>query len=99
MINLADNELLLRCSCHSSEHVAWLIHEPDDSRDDDSWYLSVTLDHFPFWKRLRIGLRYVFAPLSLKYGMTAELVLRSEDVDRLAAFISKRRNQFKTETL
>ena len=68
-------------------HVAWLVHEPDDSRgnnlkgEQDDWYLTVMLDHFPFWKRLSTGLRYIFAPLSLKYGMTAELVLRSEDIE------------------
>ena len=77
MINLADNELLIWCSCHSNDHLAWLID------DDDCWYLSMTLDHFSFWKRIRKGLRYVFAPLSLKFGMSTELVLRSEDVDRV----------------
>ena len=97
MINVADNEILLRCSCHSIDHIAWLIHEPDDSRgnnlkgEQDDWYLSVMLDYFPFWKRLTTGLRYIFAPLSLNYGMTAELVLRTEDIDRLVEFIEKRR--------
>lgn len=96
-INVAENELLMRCSCHSAEHIAWLIHDPWESRDsnlkaaDDDWYLSVMLDHFSFWKRLRTALRYVFAPQTIKYGMTAELVLRNEDVDRLAEFITKRR--------
>lgn len=96
MINLADNELLLRCSCNSHEHIAFLIHEPDDSRgnnlkgEHDDWYLSVMLDHFPFWKRLRKGLQYIFRPGSIRYGMTAELVLRSEDMDRIAKFIGAR---------
>ena len=50
MINVRDNELLMRCSCWSSSHIAWLIHEPTEERGnnlkgiDDDWYLSVTLD-------------------------------------------------------
>lgn len=97
MINVAENELLMRCSCHSAEHIAWLIHEPDDDRGNnlkgerDDWYLSVMLDHFPFWKRFRKGFRYIFAPQTIKYGMTAELVLRTEDIDKLYEFILIRR--------
>jgi len=94
---IADNEFLMRCACFSSDHYAWLIHEPDDSRGnnlkgvDDDWYLSVSLAHFGFWKRVRKALRYIFSPLSLKYGMTAEIVLRTEDIDKLAEFICMRR--------
>ena len=97
MINVADNELLIRCSCHSADHQAWLIHDPDDARgnnikgENDDWYLSVMLDYFSFWKRVRTGFRYVFAPHTIKYGMTAELVLRSEDVDKISEFIQRRR--------
>ena len=97
MINVADNELLMRCSCHSADHIAWLIHEPDESRgnnlkgEHDDWYLSVMLDHFSFWKRVRMGFRYIFAPQTIKYGMTAELVLRTEDIDKLYEFILIRR--------
>lgn len=97
MINVAENELLLRCSCHSAEHIAFLIHDPDETRgnnlkgENDDWYLSVMLDHFTFWKRVRTAFRYVFAPQSIKYGMTAELVLRTEDIDKIAEFICVRR--------
>lgn len=87
----------MRCSCHSADHIAWLIHEPDDSRgnnlkgEHDDWYLSVMLDHFALWKRVRMAFRYVFAPHTIKYGMTAELVLRTEDIDKLYEFILLRR--------
>jgi hypothetical protein len=97
VINVAENELLMRCSCHSAEHIAWLIHDPDESRgnnlkgEHDDWYLSVMLDHFSFWKRVRKAFRYVFAPQTIKYGMTAELVLRTEDIDKLYEFILVRR--------
>jgi hypothetical protein len=96
MINVRDNELLMRCSCWSSSHIAWLIHEPTEERGnnlkgiDDDWYLSVTLDNFSFWKRVRLAFRYIFTPLSIQYGMTAELVLKNEDIKRLYGFISRR---------
>lgn len=96
-VNIEDNELLLRCACHTTEHLAFLIHEPDDSRGnnlkgvDDDWYLSVMLCHYGFWKRVGKAFQYVFWPRSIKYGMTSEIILRSEDVDRLAEFIQKRR--------
>jgi hypothetical protein len=99
VINVAENELLMRCSCHSPEHIAWLIHDPDSDRENnlkgehDDWYLSVMLDHFPFWKRVRKAFQYIFAPHSIRYGMTAELVLRTEDVDKLCEFIRIRRGQ------
>lgn len=97
MINVAENELLLRCSCGSPEHIAWLIHDPDDDRgnkikaEQDDWYLSVMLDHFAFLKRVRTAFRYVFAPHTIKYGMFAELVLRTEDIDKISEFIARRR--------
>lgn len=95
--NLDENEILLRCACLASDHIAFLRHEPDDSRgnnlkgEHDDWYLSVVLDHFGFWKRIPMAFRYIFAPRTIKYGMTAELVLRNEDVDRLCEFIVTRR--------
>jgi hypothetical protein len=95
-INLNDNEILLRCACGASDHIALLTHDADDPRDcnlkgvEDDWYLSVMLDHFRFWKRLRLAARYLFAPQTIKYGMAAELVLRNEDVEKLAHFILTR---------
>lgn len=95
-INVPENEILLRCACYSGEHFARLIHEPNDSRgnklkgEDDDWYLSVMLDHFRFWKRLKMGIRYIFNPLSIQYGMIAEIVLRTEDIAQLRDFLSTR---------
>lgn len=97
-IGLEENELLIRCSCHSREHLAYLIHEPDANRgyamkgEEDDWYLSVMLDHFSFWKRARKALVYLFAPHRIRYGMAAEIVLRNEDVDKIAEFICRRRH-------
>ncbi len=96
---LDDNEFLMKCACGDRlGHVAWLIYEPEESRSanlkgcEDDWYLMTSLDHrFGFWKRLWTGLRYVFKPTRLHYHGYAELVLRNEDADALAAFIIKKR--------
>lgn len=103
MINVDKNELLIRCSCGSKDHVAWLIYEPDDSRGnnlkavDDDWYLSMTFDHFGFWKRVRKAFAFVFRPLSIKFGMSTELALQNEDVERIAAFIVEQRMNKRNE--
>jgi hypothetical protein len=86
------------------DYIAFLIHDPDTERgnnlkgEHDDWYLSVMLDHFRFWKRVRMGLRYIFRPDTIRYGMTAELVLRTEDIDRLQEFIVTRRLPAALET-
>lgn len=91
-VNLRDNELLLRCACHSSDHIAFLIHDADDSPGDlegeaDDWYLSVLLDPIqPWWLRLWRALW----PYDGRFGMYAEIVLRRDDVRRLAGFIDRR---------
>jgi hypothetical protein len=77
MISLEDNEFLLRCSCHSADHLAFLIHEPDDSRGNNLKARMTTgicpslLDPIqPWWKRIWRALR----PNSGRYRMYVELV-------------------------
>lgn len=94
-----DNEIQMRCSCGDRiNHVAWLIHEPDDSRgnnlkgEHDDWYLMMALEpRFEFWRRAVIAFRYLFG-LQVQYWGYAELVLRTEDIAALEDFIAKRRN-------
>lgn len=93
------NEFMMRCSCGDRvEHVAWLIHEPDDSRENnlkgefDDWYLMLALcPRYSFWQRLSVAFRYLFR-LEVKYWGYVELVLRNKDMDALAEFICRRRN-------
>jgi hypothetical protein len=48
---------------------------------------------------VRKGLQYIFAPASIRYGMTAELVLRTEDIDKVAEFIRVRRAAYTLDKL
>ena len=94
---IEPNEFLLRCACGDrTEHVAWLIHEANDSRGnklkgiEDDWYLHIALDpHRSILKRFWLAMKYVWQPWKTYYIGYAELVLRNEDVDRLAEFITK----------
>jgi hypothetical protein len=80
------------------EHVVWLIHEPDDSRENnlkgefDDWYLMASLEpRYSFWQRLSVALRYLFKR-RVKYWGYVELVLRTQDIAALEDFIARRRN-------
>lgn len=98
MINIEENEILMRCSCHASGHMALLVHDPDESRGNnlkgcgDDWYLSVSLVQHSFWRRVGKSFQYVFCPRRIRDGMYAEsIVLTNDDVDRVASFIIDRR--------
>lgn len=99
MTGIEDNEFLLRCACGDRvEHVAWLIHEPDDSRgnklkgEHDDWYLMVALEpRFSFSQRLSVAFRYLFK-FKVGYWGYVELVLRTQDIADLEEFIARRRN-------
>jgi hypothetical protein len=95
---VAKNEFLMRCSCGDRvEHVAWLIHEDDRGNnlkgEHDDWYLMAALEpRFAFWQRLSVAFRYLFR-MRVGYWGYVEIVLRNQDVDDLAGFITSRRNQ------
>jgi hypothetical protein len=97
MINLQDHELMLRCQCFSYEHMAFLTHEPLEGRgnnlkgEHDDWYLSVRLNPVPFRKRLWRGLKFAFRPHAVRYGMYAELVLTTKDMEAIVEFINRRK--------
>jgi hypothetical protein len=95
---IKDNEFLLRCACGDrTEHVAWLIHDPDACSglrgEHDDWYLHVALDpRRNVWRRLWLAAKYVWQPWRTRYIGYAELVLRTDDIAELEEFISRRRN-------
>ena len=101
-VNIANDEILLRCACDNLKHIAYLIHDPDErykgedwhlQRERFNWYLTITLNVPGIFGRIRQAVRYIFAPHSLRFGSYVELALRNEDVNRLAEFIESRRKQ------
>jgi hypothetical protein len=98
-VNIADNEILLRCACGNLQHIAYLIHDPNrhHKRADRhfqgerfKWYFTTTLNAPGILERVRQAVRYILVPHTLRFGNYVELALRSEDVDRLAEFIEAR---------
>lgn len=89
-----ENELSIRCTCGDRmQHTAILVYNPSGDVDmPDDWFLMVSLDRrFGFWRRFTTALRYLFRPMTLRYGGYAELVLTNEDAEKIAVFICKKR--------
>jgi hypothetical protein len=101
-VNVASDEILLRCACDNLKHIAYLIHDPDERyKGEDwhlqgerfNWYLTITLNAPRTFDRIRQAARYIFAPHTVRFGNYVALALRNEDMDRLAEFIETRRKQ------
>jgi hypothetical protein len=101
-VNIADNEILLRCACGNLQHIVYLIHDPDRRHNGTAWhfqgerckwYFTITLNAPGTVERVRQAARYILAPHTLRFGNYVELALQDEDVDRLAEFIEARRQQ------
>lgn len=68
---------ILICSCHSTEHQ--LIFQKDDI---DEVYISVHLHKYRFWKRLWIGIRYIFG-YSCRYGNFDEIITTKKELQEI----------------
>lgn len=79
-----SNELFV-CSCNDLEHQFVISYIEDDYSE---MYLSVNLATGNFWKRLKIGLKYIFGKKS-KYGQFDEILIRPEDANRLQEIVNK----------
>jgi len=106
-VNVANDEILLRCACDNLKHIAYLVHDPDNrykgvdwhlQRERFNWYLTITLNAPGIFDRIRQAARYIFAPHTVRSGNYVELMLWNEDVDRLAEFIEMRREQERSTT-
>jgi len=53
----------MECGCHSESHIIRGMYDPDDN----FLYLSYHLPRQPFWRRLRIAVKYLFG-IDSKYG-------------------------------
>lgn len=76
-MNTEHSEHLV-CQCSSPEHTLNFIY----FNEDQELYGFIHLNHFPLWKRLWIGLKYILGFHS-KHGHFAEFMMRSDDVAKL----------------
>ena len=72
------------CECLSDEHTLrfWVDDEPGDGHV----YVVSYLRKYPFWKRLVLGLKYIFGG-NAKYGHFEDFIMRFEDLERLGKII------------
>ena len=77
----------IECSCSTPEHTIRFIYE-EDVHIKDTVYLCVFLQHFPFFKRIWIAIKYIFGYKCI-YGHFDEAVLNKEGIDKLRNFLEK----------
>jgi hypothetical protein len=71
------------CSCHGPNHMIRFQH------DNEFLYIDTQLSSkFGFWKRLWIGLKYIFNLGSDSYYNWNDTLLRKEEVKPLSDFIN-----------
>jgi len=90
------DEIILRCACGDKmDHFATLIYEPWDDQgnnikgEHDDWYLTVRLDKFHFWKRLKVAWKYLWGiETNFEY---IEMALRNQDMADIAKWIEDKK--------
>lgn len=71
------NDILI-CECSSMEHQIVVSY----NEDDNIVYCLIYLNNFPFWKRLRAGIKYIFG-YKCKYGNFEEFIFSPQHVDKI----------------
>jgi len=78
--NEPKHELFL-CDCFSADHQMIFTYVEDENWEDV--YVNVHLNHyFPFWKRIKIGIKYIFGWKS-RYGSFDEFIFHPGDSKKL----------------
>jgi hypothetical protein len=80
---MGKQEILI-CDCGSREHQ--IVFEYD--QEDSLIYCSIHLADQGFWKRLKLGLKYIFGYKCL-YGHWENFVMTPEHVDKLKQVFPK----------
>ena len=59
-----DTEAYIQCDCHLTDHMAKFDYlAPTDFDNEPQLFLQILLNpEASFWKRLKIGLKYIFYP-------------------------------------
>jgi hypothetical protein len=81
-----EETLFLRCRCSDNEHS--VIFDRYKSKDfHPEIVVSVHLDKLSFFKRLKAGIKYVLFGTSPQYGHYAEVLLGTNEMDKLQTFL------------
>lgn len=78
-------EKYINCSCSSLEHICRLTYYSDEP---DFLYFTVHLNNLSFWKRLILGIKYIFGYQS-KYGCVEEIMLKTDECFDMINFMNE----------
>ena len=79
------------CSCGSQEHLLrWSYFDDPSDESEDVVYCHVYLTNRPWYRRIWIGLKYMWGYRS-RYGEFTEIILETTEIDQLIEFLSKKR--------
>lgn len=76
-----ENQIII-CSCNSTEHQMIL----SSIEGEKEVYVHIHLNHLSFWKRLILGVKYIFGYTS-KYGHWEEMILDTSHINQLKKVI------------
>lgn len=79
-----SKQKLFICECSSREHQIIIEHE----EEDNILYVNIHLTKPSFWRRMKIGLKYIFG-YQCKYGAFEEVILSKEHLPDLKELINK----------
>lgn len=91
-MSIMNHELFV-CACGDIQHQ-FVISYFDDDVLEKSLYVSVNLYRQSFFRRLWIGIQYIFGKQSI-YGAFDEIILNEEDSERLRNLLSERLDSWK----
>lgn len=80
------------CRCYSPEHLLTFRYWKDEHGAE--LYAYVFLRPEPFYKRIWLGIKYIFGYTS-KYGYFDEFILDPKDVDRMIGLLSRYKEEMK----
>jgi hypothetical protein len=86
MINNTPEYLILRCECKSPDHLV-SFEKPKD--EDDLLVISVNLNQYnKFWRRLILGIRYIFG-FDSENSHWDVVLLDKQEQNRIINFLTK----------
>ena len=84
-----DETQYFECQCHDVEHTLRIsLQKEIGPRGEDELYVHIFLSDTSFWRRLWLGIKYIFGHKS-QYGHFTEFMMQSSDKDRLIKLLRR----------
>lgn len=78
---------LLVCACSDPQHqIVFTQYNYGSPVQVSEVYMYTHLKLFPFWKRLKVGIQYIFGKQS-KYGAFDDVLLTTKEMDQLGKIV------------